>query len=337
MSTDCIRGKRLLLNRLLEPLSSDRTTTYCTGGPARRNAKAEAGRFFDVAEAVRFGDSLAAIAFEIRTVTVRPILTVLGVMLLSCLAVKSVQAEEAVLLEDFDQRAKSDFYLHLNEHERLEVVSKLGVRGSQALRASYVGSKLGSDRIIVTEPLSRHLTDATLCFDVQLEEGFKFMRGGRMHGLGPNDRAIGQRPDDPDAWCARIRFRGDGTLETSLSHQDQRANDGDRGRRVRPFKLLVGRYYAISLHVKLNDPDKSNGLTKLYINGILVEEHSDVCFRKVDSLDSEISHYMFNTFFGGGTHADAPRNLDGSLTSFHALYDNLAVYEGEHIRRAAGE
>jgi hypothetical protein len=158
-----------------------------------------------------------------------------------------------------------------------------------------------------------------------------------MHGVGPDNRVAGQRPDDPGAWCAIIRFRADGTLETSTSHQEQRKEQGDAGRRVRPYKLLTGRYYAISMHIKLNDPDQNNGFVKLYVNGILVEERTEVRFRKEASPESQISHAMFNTFYGGHNRTDAPRNPDGSFAVCTALFDNFAVYEGEQIRKVAGE
>lgn len=244
---------------------------------------------------------------------------------------------DALMMEDFDQRRKSDFYNRLADHERLEVGYRLGVGGTNAVRAKYVGSPDGSDRIIVTEPLSRTTSECTLCFDVHLEEGFKYVQGGRMHGIGPDNRVVGQRPEDPDAWCARIRFRSDGTLETSTSHQDQQKESGDRGNRIRPYRLLTGRYYAVSLHVRLNDPDQNNGLVKLYVNGILVEERTDIRFRTTAGADSEISHAMFNTFYGGHARRDAPRNPDGSYAVCKALYDNFAVYDGEYIRKRPGE
>jgi hypothetical protein len=247
------------------------------------------------------------------------------------------QANDVLLREDFEQRQPSEFYTQLVDHDRLELRRNAGVGRGNALRADYVGSDDGSERIIVTQPLAQTATESTLCFDVQFEEGFKFVQGGRLHGIGPDNRAIGQRPEDPDAWCARIRFRADGTLETSTSHQDQRADTGDKGRRVRAYRLLPGRYYAVSLHVKLNDPDASNGFTKLYVNGVLVEERTDVRFRKVADKSSEISHIMFNTFYGGTSRQDAPRNPDGSYAVCRALFDNMTVYTGEHIRKAPGE
>lgn len=253
------------------------------------------------------------------------------------LAVTPLNAGEAILLEDFEQRRSTDFFDRLIADPNLELKHRVGVDGGNALAAKYIGNQDGSERIIVTEPLARNVTECTLCFDVKFEEGFKYVQGGRLHGIGPDHRVVGQRPEDPDAWCARIRFRHDGTLETTITHQDQRRELGDRGNRLRPYQLLPGRYYAVSLHVRLNDPEANNGFTKLYVNGVLVEEQQNLRFRKVGGAASEISHAMFNTFYGGHNRKDAPRNPDGSYAVCHALFDNFAVYEGEAVRKGAGE
>lgn len=244
---------------------------------------------------------------------------------------------ESLLREDFEQRQPGEFFQRLVEHERLELRRGGGVGRGTALEAQYVGSDDGSDRIIVTQPLGRTTTECTLSFDVQFENGFQFVQGGRLHGVGPDNRAVGQRPEDPDAWCARIRFRADGTLETSTSHQDQKQAAGDKGRRVRAYRLLPGRYYAVSLHVRLNDPEQADGLIRLYVNGVLVEERTEVRFRTVGGEASEISHLMFNTFYSGVARHDAPKNPDGSFAVCRALFDNLAVDAGEQIRKAPGQ
>ena len=262
-----------------------------------------------------------------------------GGFALACaqLEASPLAAAEPLISEDFEQKQTTDFYSRLVEHEHLEFKRRVGVKGSNAIEASYVGNQDGSERIIVTEPLARSVTECTLCFDVKFTEGFKYVQGGRLHGIGPDHRVIGQRPEDPEAWCARIRFRHDGTLETTIAHQDQKREAGDRGNRLRPYQLLTGRYYSVSLHVKLNDPESNNGFTKLYVNGVLVEEQQNLRFRTAGGAASEISHAMFNTFYGGHNRTDAPRNPDGSYAVCHALFDNFAVYEGENVRKAVGE
>ena len=248
----------------------------------------------------------------------------------------AASAGEVLLCEDFDQQRENAFFIRLTEHEHLEFRRRDGVDRSDAICARYVGNSDGSERIIVTEPLKRPVDEATLSFDIQFEEGFQFVQGGRLHGIGPDHRVVGQRPDDPEAWCARIRFRSDGALETSISHQDQARASGDRGQKVRKIRLLPGRYYSVSLHVRLNDPDESNGSTRLYVNGLLVEERDDIRFRKTGGEDSQIQYLMFNTFYGGHTRRDAPRNPDGSYKVCRALFDNFSVTEGEVIREAPG-
>ncbi|MEZ6067062.1 MAG: hypothetical protein R3B90_15485 [Planctomycetaceae bacterium] len=252
-------------------------------------------------------------------------------------AAQSLMADDVLLREDFERSQASGFYGLLVAEDTLQVVPRKGVAGTRGLEATYLGQQDGSKRIIVTQPLLQSATECTLCYDVQFQPGFQFVNGGRLHGIGPDNRVAGEASNDPDAWCARVRFRGDGTLQTSLFHQDQRQTAGDRGVKVKDFPLLPGRFYAVSLHVKLNDPEEANGFTRLYVNGTLVEERTEIRFREVGGEKTEIRHLMFNTFHDGHTRESAPRNPDGSYRQCRAVFDNLAVYVGEHVRERAGE
>ena len=95
---------------------------------------------------------------------------------------------------------------------------------------------------------------------------------------------------------------------------------------------------SISLHVRVNkDLKTADGFTRLYVDGQLIEEREDVQWRAEGRKDTMISQFLFSTFHGGSTDRWTPRDEEGNWTEGHALFDNIAVYRGERIRKSPGE
>jgi hypothetical protein len=244
-----------------------------------------------------------------------------------------VSADDSLLLaEDFEKQRDDGLYGLLMEEETVVIGQYIGSGRSRGLLTNYHGQADGSQRTIVTQPLERSVRECTLSYDVQFRPGFQFVNGGRLHGLGPDDRFTGEDSENPDAWCVRVRFRGDANLQTSLFHRDQRTPDGDRGTKLKDYPLLPGRWYSVSLHMRLNEPGMSDGFTRLYVNGVLVEERNDIRFRDAGGDETEIRHFLFNTFHEGGTRASAPRSPDGEFATCQAVFDEITVHAGEHVR-----
>ena len=103
------------------------------------------------------------------------------------------------------------------------------------------------------------------------------------------------------------------------------------------MSFAPGRYYAVSLHVRVNEsPDRADGFVRLYIDGVLVERHERLKLRGVASDDTLVSGFLFSTFHGGNDPSWAPKNADGSYATVTAWFDNFAVWRGERVRRGAG-
>jgi hypothetical protein len=133
-------------------------------------------------------------------------------------------------------------------------------------------------------------------------------------------------------------WRTEGRPELYTYHQDQRGRYGDHGKVLKPMRFETGRWYAVSLHVRLNTPAaEPNGAVRLFIDGELVEAHEAVRLRGSDAPETLISHFLFSTFHGGNDPGWAPRKPDGSYADVHALFDNLAVVSGAAVRTRAGE
>ncbi len=190
---------------------------------------------------------------QFRLHTFRPFLVCAVAALVSpfasdCAAEKSASP---VLFEDFEEADDSGLYAALTGHRLLEAVEGAGVDGGTALLAAYEGYDQGSRRIVLQYPLGESGAEFTLNeYDVRFDEDFQVTRGGKLHGLAPENRVTGGNQVVPEGWSARVNFSGDGGVRSYLYSQRQ---DGTYGNSVAnpDFRFEKGRCHAVSLHVKL--------------------------------------------------------------------------------------
>jgi hypothetical protein len=251
---------------------------------------------------------------------------------MACISRLSAQP---VLSENFDQVQSDGLYNALLSNSYLSTAAGKGTNGSIALRARYVGSSQGSERIVINYPLPVSMLEATLNFDVNFETNFQWVLGGILHGLGPKNKNTGLTALVPYGWSARALFQPDGVIHTYSYDQIKIAAVGLQ---AVPFNFKKGQYYAMSYHVKVNDPPSlSNGFIKIYANGTLVAKQENIRFRGVDGDTTLICKLLFSTFHGGQDESWAPKNPDGSYATVYALFDNFAVYRGSHVRTVVGD
>ncbi len=239
----------------------------------------------------------------------------------------------SVLNESFDGKTMTGFGLAVVKDSNVYLVSGKGVNGSNAIKVNYRGNSKGSERVIVNYKLPRSL-QYTLSFDVNFCAGFDFRKGGKLHGLGPANPVAGGKEVSPPRWSARSMFRRQGGLQSYIYSQNMKGKYGDVVI-AKNFRFQPGRYYALTFQVVLNHPvSASNGTMRIFVNGIPVIYHSNIRFRSTDSLDSQISTLMFNTFHGGHKADWAPRNANGSYKVDCAYFDNFAVFPLLEVRYA---
>jgi N-sulfoglucosamine sulfohydrolase len=245
---------------------------------------------------------------------------------------------EPVLSMDFESVSPGGPADDLLQHQKLTLAAGAGLNGSTGLRAEYTGYEKGSERIVRHVFLPQPGLEFSLNYDVLFDKDFQFVRGGKLLGLGPKKHITGGRPIVPEGWSARVTFKDGGAVKLYTYHQDMQGQYGDRGAIQASFKFEKERYYSVSLHVRVNDPPEvSNGFSRLYVDGVLIEQHEDLRLRGNDGEASMINKFMFSSFHGGHRPNNAPRDEDGNYKTVHATFDNISVYEGEHIRTKVGQ
>lgn len=246
-------------------------------------------------------------------------------------------ASAPVCATGFESPDELGLYDRLLRDKRVAVVDDEGVDGSKALKVTYRGYKRGSERIVNTYKLARPLDEATLVFDVKFDQDFQFRKGGKLHGLGPDNRVTGGSKMKPDGWSARAMWDEAG-LHTYVYCQDKDKKYGQGPDRKLDFKFKKERYYSVCIYVKLNDPvNKSNGSVRIYVNGKGVAYDGKIQFRAEEGEHTKITHLLFSTFHGGDDPSWAPKDKNGDYTDVHAYFDNFAVYEGLHVRKRPGD
>ena len=252
-----------------------------------------------------------------------------------CRTTEQVMTNDKPLLAvDLSAQPPEGLAAALLSNPHITLAPGAGPGGADALRVAYVGDEHGSKRVVVRYPLSQRGNEMTLCFYVRFDEAFQFVKGGKLHGLGPDKPVTGGNAMRPDGWSARAMWREEGKLETYLYEQDKNRKYGSR--QADDFRFSRGRYRAVSIHVRVNSASDSNdGFTHIYVDGVLRVRHDEVRFRESVEPGTEITQLLFSTFHGGNTPEWAPVDEQGRPVTVYAWFSGLAVYEGLHILEAA--
>lgn len=236
------------------------------------------------------------------------------------------------LNENFDGIFFSKFTQSVLRSKNGSIAPRSGIENSNALKISYKGYKHGSKRVVATELFDEGHTTATLEFGVKFCPNFNFVKGGKLHGLGPVHPITGGKKITPSGWSARLMFRKNGGLMTYVYHQDMTGKFGTI-KTAKDFKFIPDRYYKIKMIVHLNSqPDADDGWVNVYVDEEKVISHTNLRFRSVIKQESEINKFLFSTFHGGSTQDWAPLGGDGEYTTECAYFDDFSVIaDRDHV------
>jgi hypothetical protein len=162
------------------------------------------------------------------------------------------------------------------------------------------------------------------------EPGWEWVKGGKLPGFGPNKHTTGCDDIEPSGWSARLMWSGSERLRTYTYHQDRQSPCGDVTN-ADP-NIAVGQYHAISIFLRINSaPTSADGILSLYIDGVRRVHLPTIRWRQDISRASEITKFMFSTFYGGADRSYSPSKIT------HARFDNFAIYSGLRVRTSPGQ
>ncbi len=158
-----------------------------------------------------------------------------------------------------------------------------------------------------------------LRYAVKFKRGFDFVRGGKLPGLAGGTAPTGTtRATGTNGFAARMMWLTSHTGQPGAPKQktthaisyskfvgsgyDGDGKDEDETDFSSNGKLTVltsNKWYDIKQRVKMNDPSKSNGFIKIWVNGTLVVNQTNIRFRTSNAF--AIDKVYFGTFFGGGS------------------------------------
>jgi hypothetical protein len=136
-----------------------------------------------------------------------------------------------------------------------------------------------------------------LSYYVRFSENFDFVKGGKLPGLfGGTANSGGNIPDGTDGFSTRLMWRqnGIGEVYAYLPTSETWGTSLGQGN----WQFIPGRWHHVVQEVWLNQPDRADGLIRMWVDDQLVLEQPNLRFRTVDSL--KIDGIFFSTFFGGG-------------------------------------
>jgi len=158
-------------------------------------------------------------------------------------------------------------------------------------------------------PFPAQVDSATLSYKVYFQDGFDFVKGGKLPGLaGGTGNTGGLVPDGYDGWSVRFMFKESGSIcaylycavmEGQFGNKEFLKNDG------RLIYLKTGTWNTISLTLIMNQPDKEDGIITSKVNGYDALTLNSVCFRK--TYDLKIDHFLFSCFMGGNDISYSPK------------------------------
>ncbi|WP_309398603.1 polysaccharide lyase [Cerasicoccus maritimus] len=212
----------------------------------------------------------------------------------------------------------------LLRHPKITLAEGQAADGSNALRVTYIGSEMGSERVVTHVFFPRKTDYAALDFDVKFEDGWQFVRGGKLHGVGPDNVVSGGMPRRPESWSSRIMWSKDGYARTYLYDQGEGHKYGVGKRTTKPV-FKIGEWQHVKIVTRLNDVGQANGFTQLFVDGELVADSQDMEFRGQGGDETLISKFLFSTFHGGNNPSWAPKDADGNFIDVTALFDNIVV------------
>ena len=200
---------------------------------------------------------------------------------------------------------------------RVNIVEAGGGRG-KAMEVTYPAGRYGAggasaflSDVQFGMGLPKSYNELYVAYDIRFEQGFDFVKGGKLPGLCGADtnqaastgcNTGGGYPSGYDGWSARGMWRENGAMENYVYHASQRNYYGDD--EFWNVRAIPGTWHRVEHRVVLNTPGEKNGILEAWFDGTRVLSLNNLEYRKTDSIG--INLFYFSTFFGGNDASWAP-------------------------------
>jgi hypothetical protein len=137
---------------------------------------------------------------------------------------------------------------------------------------------------------------ATLSYKVRFPVGFQFARGGKLPGLYGGEGNSGEKiPNGKDGFSFRLMWlvNGKGRVYAYMPSSVTYGTPLLEGR----FGFQPGTWHRVTEELILNDKEKSNGMVRLWLDGVLIGDQGGLIIRTTDKL--KIDGVFFDFFYGG--------------------------------------
>lgn len=155
---------------------------------------------------------------------------------------------------------------------------------------------------------------ACLRFKMRLPNDFDYGRGGLLPGIyGGKPLRADQPGDGIRSFSTRLVWRPKGEGMAYIQVPDTKR--AGRGLVGRSLKLPRGNWIDVQQEVVMNDPGKENGILRIWVDGRMKLEHTQMVWRTNKSLGASgvISEIAYGTPSRGGT---APKTTNITFSAF---------------------
>ena len=204
-----------------------------------------------------------------------------------------------------------------------EIVQGREGRGN-ALRMLYPAGKYGPNesaiQIKARFPDGKAVDAAWASYWLKFEDGFDFVKGGKLPGLCGNQCITGGNDANGyNGWSARIMWRGEGVATQYMYYVTNEGYGEDiLFNKVPPQKRFIpGKWHRVNTQIIMNTPGIADGIIRTWFDGELSMERDNILIRHIDTL--KITEFYISTFFGGSDATWAPSD------DMYITYDDFAV------------
>lgn len=164
-------------------------------------------------------------------------------------------------------------------------------------------------------------------FQANAARSFEWVKGGKLPGLAGQTTKSGCQPrNGTDGWSARYMWHPGGEIIAYLylprigGYGTLTCGDGLKlNYGGFNHKFVPGQWHTLEQQIKLNTPGRQDGVIRVWLDGKLALERTNIPWRTVDNKTMKIGNLFMSSFFGGNSQDWAPKSDQ------YVLMDNFVI------------